>query len=204
VGQAGDAWHTFRGANGALIPMRIVAPEAAATSGAPVPVIIALHGAGGDENMFIDAYGQGILAKMAVAAYAIVVTPATTAFATSPEHFDSLMSVLRSEYRINSGRVYVMGHSLGAGVAARLAQQRPQQITAVACLSGGAVVNVSKAPPILFIGAGLDPIIPAARVREFAKGTPTGTYQQLENEGHTLMVANGVRRAVPWLLTHRP
>jgi predicted esterase len=204
VGQAGDSWQTFRGANGTLIPMRIVAPEAAATSGAPVAVIIALHGAGGDENMFIDAYGQGVIATMATAAYTIVVTPATTPFALAPEHFDSLMSVLRSEYRINAGRVYVLGHSLGAGVAARLAQLRPQQITAVACLAGGAAVNVPKAPPMLFIGAGLDPLIPAKRVEEFAKGTPTGTYMQLENEGHTLMVGNGVRRALPWLLSHRP
>jgi predicted esterase len=204
VGQTWDAWRVFRGANGTLIPFRIVAPSAAATSGAPVPVIIALHGAGGDENMFVDAYGDGVLAKMAMAANAILVTPATVPFMTTPEHFDSLMSVLRSEYRVNNARIYVIGHSMGAGAAARLAQLRPSQVTAVVCLAGGSAVTVAKAPPMLFIGAALDPIAPVATLKAAAKASPTATYEQLENEGHTLMVGNGVRRAVPWLLAHRP
>jgi predicted esterase len=204
VGQAGDAWHTFRGDQGALIPMRVVAPSAAATSSAPVPVLIVLHGTGGDENMFIEAYGQGLVATMGLAANTIVVSPLTTTFGATPAHFDSLMSVLRSEYRVNGARVYVLGHSVGASVAARLAQARPTQITAVACLAGGAPVTVAKAPPVLFVGAALDPIIPAAVVQRSATATPTGTYRQLEHEGHTLMVANAVRLAVPWLLDHRP
>ena len=55
---------------------------------------------------------------------------------------------------------------------------------------------------MLFIGAALDPIAPVRVVEAAAKGTPTGTYQQLEHEGHTLMVGNGVRMALPWLLSH--
>ena len=204
VGQAYDAWRTFRGAGGVLIPFRIVAPTAAAISGSPVPVIIALHGAGGDENMFVDAYGAGALASLALNANAILVTPATTPFAASPENFDSLMTVLRSEYRVNAGRVYVLGHSMGATVAARLAQLRPQQIAAVACLAGGAAVTVSKAPAVLFIGAVLDPIARPGVVKAAATGSPTGHYEELPNEGHTLMVLNAVQRAVPWLLQHRP
>ena len=204
VGQAGDAWRVFRGANGTLIPMRIVAPPAAATSGASVPVVIALHGAGGDENMFIDAYGTGIIASMAMAANTIVVSPATTAFSASPANFDSVMAVLRSEYRINVARVYVLGHSMGAGAAARLVQLRPQQIAAAACLAGGAAVTVPNAPPVLFISAALDPIAAPRIVEAAAKATPTGTFKQLDNEGHTLMVGNGVKLALPWLLSHRP
>jgi predicted esterase len=204
VGQAGDAWHTFRGDQGTLIPMRVVAPSAAATSSAPIPVLIVLHGTGGDENMFIEAYGQGLAATMGLAANTIVVSPLTTTFGATPAHFDSLMAVLRSSYRVNGARVYVLGHSVGASVAARLAQARPTQITAVACLAGGAPVTVAKAPPVLFIGAALDPIIPASVVQRGATGTLTGTYRQLEHEGHTLMVANALRLAVPWLLDHRP
>ncbi len=204
VGQAYDAWRTFRGANGALIPFRIVAPTAAAISGSPVPLIIALHGAGGDENMFVDAYGAGVLASMALAANAILVTPATTPFAASPENFDSLMTVLRSEYRVNGGRVYLLGHSMGATAAARLAQLRPQQIAAVACIAGGLAVAVSKAPALLFLAGSLDQIAKPSVVKAAATGTPTSRYEELPNEGHTLMVFNAVQRAVPWLLTHRP
>ncbi len=204
VGQAGDAWRVFRGDKGVLIPFRLVAPSAAATSRASVPLVVVLHGAGGDENMFIDAYGQGIVASMGMAANAIIVSPAVGAFGTTPAHFDSLLSVMRSEYRVNNARIYVLGHSMGAGVAAQLAQTRPEQIAAAACLAGGTAITAAKAPPVLFIGAALDPVMPAATVKGAASKSPTGTYRELAHEGHTLMVANAVRIALPWLLEHRP
>lgn len=204
VGQAGDQWHTFRGHDGTLIPFRLVAPSAAATSRASVPLVVVLHGAGGDENMFPDAYGHGIVASMGMEANAIIASPDVNLFGSSPAHFDSLLSVLRSEYRVNDARIYVLGHSMGAGVAARLAQARPTTIAAVACLAGGTAVTVPKAPPILFVGAALDPVVKASAVKSAADKTPTATYRELEHEGHTLMVANGVRLALPWLLKHRP
>lgn len=200
----GDIWRSYRGSNGGLVPVRIVAPRIAATK--PVGVLIALHGAGGDENMFAAGYGQGIAARLARESGLLFVSPATTPFMTSAVQFDSLMAVLQREYTIDASRVYVMGHSMGAGAAARLAQERPQSIAAVACLAGGAPVTVSGAPPVLFIGAQLDPIIPAARVKAAAAATPTGTYEERANEGHTLMVRGGVARALPWLLqrTRKP
>lgn len=204
VGQAGDAWHVFRGAGGALIPMRIVAPEAAASSSAPVPVLIALHGAGADENIFPNAYGQGVAAQMALAANTILVAPFTNEFMRSPANFDSLMLVLRSRFRVNDARIYVLGHSMGAGVASQLAQTHGSVIAAIACIAGGAAVSATKVPPILFIGAAVDPIVPAARVKLAASGTAGSVYRELANEGHTLMIGNAIRMAVPWLLEHRP
>ncbi len=194
----GDVWRSYRGANGAMVPMRVIAPPRARSG--PVGVLIALHGAGGDENMFADAYGRGVAARLARENDLLFVSPATTPFMTSAVQFDSLMAVLGREYRLDAGRVFVMGHSMGAGAAARLAQERPQALRAVACLAGGAPVTVAGAPPVLFIGAQLDPIIPAARVKAAASGTPTGTYEERANEGHTLMVRGGVLRAVPWMV----
>lgn len=57
--RVGDYWRILP-ASPKAIPMRLYAPEAA-VSGEPVPVVIALHGAGGDENMFMDAYGAGFI-----------------------------------------------------------------------------------------------------------------------------------------------
>jgi len=198
AGATGDQWRSCRGANGVLVPMRVIAPKAARSRA--VGVLIALHGAGGDENMFADAYGRGIAARLARENDLLFVSPATTPFMTTAVQFDSLMAVLGRDYRLDAARVYVMGHSMGAGAAARLAQERPQALRAVACLAGGAPVTVAGAPPVLFIGAQLDPIIPAARVKAAASGTPTGTYEERANEGHTLMVRGGVLRAVPWMV----
>jgi predicted esterase len=198
---AGDSRRSFSGANGATIPMRVVVPPALAKSKRPLGVLLALHGAGGDENMFVDAYGQGIVARLAAEQGLMLVSPTSTPFVQSAEPFDSLLAVLRREYRIDSTRVFVMGHSMGAGAAASLARARPRQIAAVVCLAGGAAVTVPGAPPMLFIGAELDPIIPAARVKTAADGTPTGRYDELAGEGHTLMVRRGVQRGMAWLQT---
>jgi predicted peptidase len=137
---------------------------------------------------------------MAQSQRVLLVSPSTTMMAASPANFDMLLAQLRTEYNIDTTRVYVIGHSMGAGLAARLASQRPAAIAAVVCLAGGAVVKTDSAPPMLFIGAELDPVIPARTVRLAASGTPTATYQELRNEGHTLMVGNGIRIAFPWML----
>lgn len=201
IGLVGDFWRVYRGANNALVPMRIVAPPSANVR-KPVGVLLVLHGAGGDENMFVDAYGSGIATKLAAEQRLILVSPKTDLFGVTPEHFDALMVLLRNEFRIDSSRVYLIGHSMGAGAAARLVQARPTQFAAVALLAGGSPITVANAPPSLFVGAELDGIIPAARVEAAAKATPGATYELLRHEGHLLMVGNGVRRAVPWLVSH--
>ncbi|WP_396223820.1 PHB depolymerase family esterase [Gemmatimonas sp.] len=196
--QVGDLWRSYRGANGTAVAMRVIAPRAAATRA--VGVLLALHGAGGDENMFANGYGQGVAARVARENDLLFVSLATTPFMTSPVQFDSLMAVLGRDYRLDASRVYLLGHSMGAGAAARLAQERPRALTAVACLAGGAAVTAAGAPPVLYLGAQLDPIIPAARVKAAAAATPTGVYEERVNEGHTLMVRGAVLRALPWML----
>lgn len=197
AGRRGDVWRVLRGEGGVLVPVRVVVPD----SRRPLGVLVALHGAGGDENMFVDAYGAGVTARMAAEAQLVLVSPATTAFSRSPATLDSLLAVLGREHRIDATRVYLLGHSMGAGAAAKLAGERPQVVRAAACLAGGAPVTVAGAPPVLFLGAALDPVIPAARVKAAATATPTGSYEERAQEGHTLMVGGGVRRAVPWLLS---
>lgn len=198
----GDVWRSYRGNNGVAIPMRVIAPRAAASR--PAGVLIALHGAGGDENMFASAYGQGVAARLARENGLLFVSLATSPFMTSAVNFDSLMTVLGRDYSLDASRVYVIGHSMGAGAAARLAQERPQALRAVVCLAGGAAVTAAGAPPMLFIGAALDPVIPAVRVKAAATATPTGRYEERANEGHTLMVRAGVIRGVAWMLEQPP
>ena len=199
AGRPGDLWRVLRGDGGVLVPVRIVVP-ASASAKRPAGVLVALHGAGGDENMFVDGYGAGVTAQLAAEANLVLVSPATTAFTRSAATLDSLLAVLAAEQRIDRARVYVVGHSMGAGAAARLAGERPRVVRAAACLAGGAPVTVAGAPPVLFLGAALDPVIPASRVKAAAEATPTGRFELRPHEGHTLMVGGGVRRALAWML----
>ncbi len=56
------------------VPVRLRAPEAA-RKGEPLPLVIALHGAGGSENLFFDGYGRGLVADLAAARGWLVVAP---------------------------------------------------------------------------------------------------------------------------------
>mgnify|MGYP002780479139 CR=1 FL=1 len=200
----GDGRRTITGPAGAAIPVRIVVPPAAGAARRPLGVLLALHGAGGDENMFVDAYGQGIAARLAGELGLVLVSPTTAPFVRGGEALDSVLAAVQREIGIDTTRVYVIGHSMGAGAAATLARTRPARIAAVVCLAGGAPVDVPGAPPVLFIGAALDPIIPAARVRAAAAASPTGRYEELAHEGHTLMVRRGVARGLAWIAAGAP
>ena len=201
---AGDMWRSFRGANGVVVPFRVVATKAVASATKPVAVVFALHGAGADENAFVDAYGAGSAPKLAGEQGMLFISPATIAFAASAENVDVLLAQVRAEYNVDMARVYVMGHSMGAGAAARLVAQRPNTFAAAACMAGGATVTTAGAPPMLFLGGELDILIPAKNVQAMAVATPTATYRLIPHEGHTMMVAAAVREAIPWMLArHR-
>jgi predicted esterase len=199
---AGDRWRAFRGATNTLIPFRIVATPAVATSARPVPLLVVFHGAGGDENMFIDAYGAGITAKLAAEQGMLLVSVSTNAFSASGANLDVMLAMLRSEYAIDSTRIYLLGHSMGSGAVARLVQDRPSVIAAAVCLAGGAAITAAGAPPVFFMAGELDPLANPRMVEAAAAKTAGSEYHLSKNEGHTLMVATGVRAGIPWLATH--
>jgi predicted esterase len=199
---AGDLWRAFRAANNTLIPFRIVAPAAVATSTRPVPLLVVFHGAGGDENMFVDAYGAGITPRLAAEQGMLLVSVSTNAFGGSGANLDALLALLRTEYPIDDRRIYLLGHSMGSGAVARLVQERPSVIAAAVCLAGGAAITAEGAPPMFFMAGELDPLANPKMVEAAAAKTAGSEYHLAKNEGHTLMVATGVRAAIPWLAAH--
>lgn len=205
AGRSGDWWREFVADGGKRVPLRLVAPPSAVDNKRRAPLIVALHGAGGDENMFVDAYGEGVLVRLADSLGAIVVSPLANGF--TPITFDSLLAVVTRGYAIDTTRVFAIGHSMGAGFVARLANTRGARLAGVAMLAGGAPITAADAPPALFVGAALDPIIPAARVKSSADATTAAgrraTYRELPHDGHTLMVGPSVPMAISWLWGQR-
>jgi predicted esterase len=205
TGRSGDWWREIVVGAGRRVPVRLVAPPSAVRSGVRAPLIVALHGAGGDENMFVDAYGAGVITRLADSLGALVVSPLANGFTAAA--FDSVVAVVRREYAVDSTRVYVVGHSMGAGITSLLANARGARLAAVAALAGGAAITAADAPPALFMAGGVDPVIPAARVKAAAEATRaagrTMEYRELPSEGHTLIVGRVLPEAIGWLFTHR-
>jgi predicted esterase len=204
--RAGDYWRTISDGD-KTCPLRVFAPPAA-TGDEPVPLVIALHGAGADENMFFDAYGAGILKRLAAEHGCLVVTPTTNVFGGKPAWFDRLLEDLSHDYAIDRERVHVLGHSMGGGATSALCEARGDKIRAACCLAGTrGFSSKAKLPPILVIAARLDMVVPAAGIergaqKAIAAGLPI-EFREMKEYGHTLMVGTALSDAIPWLLSHK-
>lgn len=212
--RAGDFWwrltapSAVAGAPPATMPVRISAAPAVATSATPVPLVIALHGAGIDENGFADGYGDGRLLREAATRGMLVATPSTIAVQRAPALLDTLIATLARSYPVDRSRIYLIGHSMGAGATTALVQRAGHPFAAaVAIAGGGPVASATGVPPMRFIGAALDPVIPAARVKQAAEGARAAgvraEYLEVPDVGHTMVVTHVLGEVLDWLLTQR-
>ena len=160
--RAGQFWLTLPVGKGAM-PLRLLAPEAA-RRGQPLPLVVALHGAGGSENMFFDAYGRGAIVRQCEERGWLLAAPRGSLFNLTPP-LTELVEAVGRLYPVDRQRVFVIGHSLGAIEAVRVARQTPRAFAGVAALAGG--VAVEPAPGLedlpFFVGTGQeDPILPTS------------------------------------------
>lgn len=205
--KVGDYWRTFKAA-GIEVPCRVYAPAAAADGTHPLPLVVALHGAGGDESMFMEGYGAGAIKQLADRRGFVVVSPLTYMVMGNAAVFDGIVDAAAMTYAIDPARVYVLGHSMGGGAAAGLAVQRPDRLAAACCIAGtGRLAAAKKLPPVLLIAGELDPLIPPDRIKAGAEaaqkaGLPV-EVRVATDYGHTLVVSGRLAEAVAWLLEHR-
>ncbi|MBI1762229.1 MAG: alpha/beta fold hydrolase [Acidobacteria bacterium] len=126
---------------GSAVPVRLLAP-AAVKSGARLPLVIAMHGAGGSENMFFDGYGQGKIATLSEARGWLLVSPRGSPGFT-PNRASQIIDAIDKLYPVDRQRVFVLGHSMGASQAIASASATPNRFAAVAALGGGGSVKES-------------------------------------------------------------
>ncbi len=169
------------------------------------PVVVALHGAGGDERMFFGGYGAGSIRPLASERGLAVIAPGNAA---SVDEVLELLEAVVHQARIDLSRVALLGHSMGAGIAGRAGESAPERFRAVACIAGSCgSTRPEVAPPPVWIGAGaLDPISRApvleAQARAMNELGRDVTFVLLEDEGHTLIVGEVLPRVLDWLGNH--
>lgn len=158
-------------------------------------VLVAFHGAGGTADMFVEAYGQGRMTKEAIGRGWIVISPSTSANALE----DSL-TWLKDRFNITPGRLVLMGHSMGGGVALRMAQNRVQnrQRVDALVLLAPAIAPTSALPPDV-------PVFTAVGQREigmlrtnilgFARRNETRagfSFREIPNSEHLMVVSDAI------------
>jgi predicted esterase len=218
VGRTGDAWRRID-VLGVQVPFRQFLPPATEGQSGAVPLVVALHGAGGDESMFFTGYGNGLLLRLARERGFAVVSPFTTVVAGSPLVFDALVDELvrcaSAERPIDRSKVVVLGHSMGAAATWSLAGSRSTAIARTAMIAGGFrglperegdAKDLADRPPVLLVLGALDPMAPADRVLSddaAARLRERGLRLDLDrrrHEGHTLLVTAVLPSVIDWLL----
>lgn len=205
----GDLWRPIVVDTGNPIACRVYAPAAAAGT-TPLPLVIALHGATGDESMFIDGHAGGLITDLADREGFIVACPGTTAFSESATNFDKLVEQLGADYAIDRKQVFVLGHSMGAVAAGVLARSRGSEIAGVMCFGNAKLPekgNTKIAPTLVVLGE-LDQVSEAESIRKAAKlakerGLPVDLVDKT-SFGHTLVVGAALPEAVDWMFQRKP
>lgn len=207
VNRAGDYWRTVY--LGELqVPIRVYAPKSVTHHpDKAVPMIIALHGAGGDEGTFFDAHGLGAIKRLADKHGFIIVSPRVDLVRRADQAVTNLVRAISFNYKIDERRVYAIGHSIGALTAQAWASDNPSPgLAGVVQIAGAAEFTPDKRrPPTLVIGGALDRMFPPDQLADVVgRAKQSGQrveIKQIPNAGHILIVGETLPDAVSWLMS---
>ncbi|MBL8866819.1 MAG: hypothetical protein JNK93_14775, partial [Planctomycetia bacterium] len=174
-------------------PLRLFVPKGLDAK-KPVPIVMALHGAGGSDKLFFDGYGAGHIVKECEKRGWLLVAPRSLLGFGSGPPVKTILDALGERYPIDRSKVFLVGHSMGAAQTVALCQENPGLFAAAAALGGGGgrVKQAAFAKLPFFIGVGdKDFALPGARA--LAKALPDATYKEYAGLEHMLIV----REALP-------
>jgi predicted esterase len=181
-----------------LQPYRILVPEV--YSGKSSPLVVALHGMGGDENSIFDAY-NGAFKPAAERNGFIAVCPkgrdsASMYRGSAEQDVMDVLAEVQRDYKIDPGRIYLMGHSMGGYGTWSVAMAHPDVFAALGPISGGGnpagMVKIARIPEYVVHGDA-DPTVNVTQSRTMVEaGKKAGAnivYVEVPGGNHMSVVA---------------
>ena len=140
AGRTGDFRRAYRSTvDKTLQPYRVFVPSTYDGT-RPMPLLVALHGMGGDENEMFDQFGKELTADAEKAGFIVVAPkgrgPASMYRGDAERDVLDTISEVDRDYRINRDRIYLMGHSMGAYGVWSIAMNNPDMFV-LGPISGG-------------------------------------------------------------------
>lgn len=183
--RTGDMRLAYRSAlDGTLQPFRIYVPSAFDPA-RKYPLIVALHGATGDENTYPDRYedrktGTNLFKKLGEERGYILATPNGRGpfglyVDKSASDVMEVVERVRQIYPIASRQTFLTGHSMGGSGTWMLGFQHPDVFVALAPVAGRppdpSAIAMDKAPdlPVLFSEGLKDTLVTPASARQLAQ-----------------------------------
>jgi poly(3-hydroxybutyrate) depolymerase len=213
---------------GEVMPYRVFVPTGY-TSGAPAPLVIALHGLGGNEDAFFDFYDRapvtlaeqhGFLMAAPLGYrvdgfYGATMGGAPDAamrrrLELSEKDVLEVVRLMRAHYNVDAGRIYLIGHSMGAIGTWHLGAKYPEMWAALGPISGTgspASVERMKAIPQIVIHGDADPTVNVsgsrAMVAELKRLGAEVTYIEVAGGDHVNVVVPNLPKVFEFLAAHR-
>ena len=174
------------------VPSRLKADET-------YPLAVGLHGAGSNENAYMDFY-EGSFRKNAEQRGYLAVSPLGQGpyggFWESDGGGREVMEVItlvQKAYPVDKKRIYLTGHSMGGGGTIHLGFNHPDRFAALAPVAGffgqAAQLGKAKKMPLLIAQGETDRVVKAERARALHQtarqmGMPNVKYLELPGVGH--------------------
>jgi predicted esterase len=215
----GDLHLAYRSAfDGKLVPFRLYVPTTYDASKA-YPLIVLLHGAGGDENVFFDKYARQWV-KTAEERGVILASvngrgPVSGYLKDNGAEQDVLdvTALVRKIRRVDHSRVYLAGHSMGAGGTWRIGLEQRETFAALAPIAGTRpspalerALGEGRKIPLIIVAGAKDALVPVAGCRQVAEkaraaGFPT-KYVEYADGDHINVGTLSVGEIFDWFEAH--
>jgi predicted esterase len=182
------------------------------------PLVVALHGMGGDENSFFAGYARGVIRQEAEKRGYLIVCPkgrgsASMYVGSAERDVLDVLKEARREYNIDPDRIYLMGHSMGGYGTWSVAVNNPEVFAALAPISGGGTPPVYMGLkriahiPWLVTHGDKDPTVNVEESRKLVKaGQALGTeikYNEIPGGDHGNIVVPAFKEIFDWFDAHK-
>jgi predicted esterase len=141
AGKRGDMRRAYLSkADQTLQPYRVLIPTQYDGS-KPMPLLVALHGMGGDENGMFDGYHEALKVEAQRVGFIVACPkgrePTSMYRGTAEQDVMDVIAEVRRDYKVDPSRIYLMGHSMGGYGTWSVAMDHPELFAAIGPISGG-------------------------------------------------------------------
>jgi len=209
-------WAYFSAVDNTIQPFRVFVPSNYDAS-KKYPLVIALHGMGGDENSYFVGYDNGIIKREAEARGYLVACPkgrgsASMYMGSAERDVIDVVTEMKRNYSIDPERVYLTGHSMGGYGTWSVATSNPDLFAAIAPFAGGgSPLTVSKlaaiaSVPEFVVHGDADPTVPVEESRKMVKAAKAVganvKYTEVPGGNHINIVVPYIKDMFDWFDTH--
>jgi predicted peptidase len=136
--ERGEVERAYQASDGSIFPYRLYVPKSYNGS-TPIPLVVMMHGALGDERYFFSGLFDPAIVKSEADRHGFILAGLNGRgrFAVSQDDVFEVIKAVTRDYKIDASRVCLLGHSLGGVGAWIVAAAKPELFAAIAAVSGG-------------------------------------------------------------------